>query len=141
MTNKSALVVMAAGMGSRFGGVKQIAPMGPNGEIIIDFSVHDAVKSGFSKAVFIIKKEIEILKPTHVVFVTDTWWMEPADYTDASFAKELGVTLTSNSTNTIVGQGTYLGAKLVVTKRPETAKTARADHAQQIIDTFSSLSP
>ena len=59
MTNKSALVVMAAGMGSRFGGVKQIAPMGPNGEIIIDFSVHDAVKSGFSKAVFIIKKEIE----------------------------------------------------------------------------------
>lgn len=59
MTNKSTLVVMAAGMGSRYGGVKQIAPMGPNGEIIIDFSVHDAAKSGFSKAVFIIKKEIE----------------------------------------------------------------------------------
>lgn len=59
MDKKSTLVVMAAGMGSRYGGVKQIAPMGPNGEIIIDFSVHDAVKSGFSKAVFIIKKEIE----------------------------------------------------------------------------------
>lgn len=59
MTNKSTLVVMAAGMGSRYGGVKQIAPMGPNGEIIIDFSVHDAAKTGFSKAVFIIKKEIE----------------------------------------------------------------------------------
>lgn len=59
MTNNSTLVVMAAGMGSRYGGVKQIAPMGPNGEIIIDFSVHDAAKSGFSKAVFIIKKEIE----------------------------------------------------------------------------------
>ena len=59
MADNSTLVVMAAGMGSRYGGVKQIAPMGPNGEIIIDFSVHDAVKSGFSKAVFIIKKDIE----------------------------------------------------------------------------------
>lgn len=59
MKKNSTLVVMAAGMGSRYGGVKQIAPMGPNGEIIIDFSVHDAVKSGFTKAVFIIKKEIE----------------------------------------------------------------------------------
>ncbi len=55
----STLVVMAAGMGSRYGGVKQIAPIGPNGEIIIDLSVYDAVKSGFNKAVFIIKKEIE----------------------------------------------------------------------------------
>ena len=53
------LVVMAAGMGSRFGGLKQIAPMGTNGEIILDFSVYDAVKAGFNKAVFIIKKEIE----------------------------------------------------------------------------------
>ncbi len=59
MTQNSTLVVMAAGMGSRYGGVKQIAPIGPNGEIIIDFSVHDAVKGGFSKVVFIIKKEIE----------------------------------------------------------------------------------
>ena len=59
MTDNSTLVVMAAGLGSRYGGVRQIAPMGPNGEIIIDFSVHDAVKNGFSKAVFIIKKEIE----------------------------------------------------------------------------------
>ena len=43
MNKKSTLVVMAAGMGSRYGGVKQIAPMGPNGEIIIDFSVYEAV--------------------------------------------------------------------------------------------------
>ncbi len=57
--NKTTLVVMAAGMGSRFGGLKQIAPIGPNGEIILDFSVYDAVKAGFSKTVFIIKKEIE----------------------------------------------------------------------------------
>lgn len=53
------LLIMAAGMGSRFGGLKQIEPIGPNGEIIIDFSVHDAKKAGFNKAVFIIKKEIE----------------------------------------------------------------------------------
>ena len=59
MAENSTLLVMAAGMGSRYGGVKQIAPMGPNGEIIIDFSVYDAVKSGFTKAVFIIKKSIE----------------------------------------------------------------------------------
>ncbi len=56
---KTELLVMAAGMGSRFGGLKQIEPIGPNGESIIDFSVHDAKKAGFDKAVFIIKKEIE----------------------------------------------------------------------------------
>ena len=51
------LLIMAAGMGSRFGGLKQIAPMGPNGEFIIDYSIYDAVKTGFSKVVFIIKEE------------------------------------------------------------------------------------
>lgn len=56
---KPALVVMAAGMGSRYGGLKQIDPVGPNGEIIIDYSVYDALKAGFGKIVFIIKKEIE----------------------------------------------------------------------------------
>lgn len=56
---ETSLVIMAAGMGSRFGGVKQIAPLGPNGEIIIDYSVYDAVKAGFNKAVIIIKKAIE----------------------------------------------------------------------------------
>ena len=53
------LVVMAAGMGSRFGGLKQIEPVGPNGEVILDFSVFDAVKSGFNKVVFIIRRDIE----------------------------------------------------------------------------------
>lgn len=53
------LLIMAAGMGSRFGGLKQIAPIGPNGEAILDFSVFDAKKAGFNKAVFIIKKDIE----------------------------------------------------------------------------------
>lgn len=53
------LVVMAAGMGSRFGGLKQMEPMGPNGEVLLDFSVYDAKKAGFNKVVFIIKEEIE----------------------------------------------------------------------------------
>ena len=57
--NKPILVVMAAGMGSRYGGLKQIDPVGPNGEIIIDYSLYDAKKAGFEKVVFIIKKEIE----------------------------------------------------------------------------------
>ncbi|MGL4736500.1 MAG: nucleotidyltransferase, partial [Cellulosilyticaceae bacterium] len=53
------LVIMAAGMGSRYGGAKQIDPVGANGEIIIDFSLYDAIKAGFKKVVFIIKKDIE----------------------------------------------------------------------------------
>ena len=53
------LVVMAAGMGSRFGGLKQIEPVGPNGEFIIDYSAFDAKKAGFQKIVFVIKKELE----------------------------------------------------------------------------------
>jgi NDP-sugar pyrophosphorylase family protein len=59
------LVIMAAGIGSRFGGLKQIEPVGPNGEYIIDYSVYDAIKNGFDKIVFIIKKENEnIFKET-----------------------------------------------------------------------------
>ena len=56
---KTALVVLAAGMGSRFGGLKQMEPFGLNGEAILDFSVNDAIEAGFSEVIFIIKKEIE----------------------------------------------------------------------------------
>lgn len=55
------LVILAAGMGSRYGGLKQIDPVGPNNSIIIDYSVFDAIKCGFNKVVFIIKKENEQL--------------------------------------------------------------------------------
>ena len=48
------LLVMAAGMGSRYGGLKQLDAVGPNGETIIDFSVHDAIRAGYNKVVFII---------------------------------------------------------------------------------------
>ena len=56
---KPTLVIMAAGMGSRYGGIKQIDPMGPNSEIILDYSVKDAVEAGFGRVVFIIRKDIE----------------------------------------------------------------------------------
>lgn len=51
------LVVMAAGMGSRFGGIKQLTPVGPSGEFLIDYSVYDAIKAGVNKVVFVIKEE------------------------------------------------------------------------------------
>jgi len=54
-----ALVVMAAGIGSRYGGLKQIEPVGPGGEIVIEYSVYDAIRAGFEKVVFIIRHDIE----------------------------------------------------------------------------------
>lgn len=57
---KATLVVMAAGIGSRFGGgIKQLEPVGPNGEIIMDYSVFDAMEAGFDKVVFVIRKDLE----------------------------------------------------------------------------------
>lgn len=53
------LLIMAAGMGSRFGGLKQAAPVGPDGQMIIDYSVYDAIRAGFNKLVIVIRKDIE----------------------------------------------------------------------------------
>lgn len=66
MKEKPVLVIMAAGMGSRFGGLKQIAPVDEYGNIIIDFSIFDAKEAGFEKVVFIIKKAIEEEFKEHV---------------------------------------------------------------------------
>lgn len=57
--DQNTLVIMAAGMGSRFGGIKQLASMGPAGEIIMDYSIYDAIEAGFKKVVFIIRKDIK----------------------------------------------------------------------------------
>lgn len=56
---KPTLLVLAAGMGSRYGGLKQVDTLGPNGETIIDYSVYDAIQAGFGKVVFVIRKDIE----------------------------------------------------------------------------------
>ncbi len=57
---RATLVIMAAGIGSRFGGgIKQLAPVGPNGEIIMDYSIYDAVRAGFDKVVFVIRRDLE----------------------------------------------------------------------------------
>ena len=50
---KPTLLILAAGMGSRFGGLKQVEPVGPNGEAIIDYTIYDAIRAGFGKVVFI----------------------------------------------------------------------------------------
>ncbi|MCM1348639.1 MAG: sugar phosphate nucleotidyltransferase [Firmicutes bacterium] len=56
---KPTLYVLAAGMGSRYGGLKQLDPLGPNGETIMDYSIYDAIQSGFGKVVFVIRKDFE----------------------------------------------------------------------------------
>ncbi|MDE6305139.1 MAG: nucleotidyltransferase [Muribaculaceae bacterium] len=56
---KPTLFVLAAGMGSRYGGLKQLDPLGPNGETIMDYSIYDAIQSGFGKVVFVIRKDFE----------------------------------------------------------------------------------
>jgi len=56
--SKPTLLVLAAGMGSRYGGLKQIDPVGPNGETIIDYSIYDALRAGFGKLVFVIRQDI-----------------------------------------------------------------------------------
>ncbi len=65
MNKDITLMILAAGMGSRFGGLKQIEPMGPNDEFIIDYSVYDAIRAGFNKIVFLIKEEnYQVFKET-----------------------------------------------------------------------------
>lgn len=59
MVSDTTLVIMAAGMGSRYGGIKQLEPVGPSGEIIMDYSIYDAMKAGFNKVVFIIRRDLE----------------------------------------------------------------------------------
>ena len=56
---KPTLFVLAAGMGSRYGGLKQLDPLGPNGETIMDYSIYDALQAGFGKVVFVIRKDFE----------------------------------------------------------------------------------
>jgi dTDP-glucose pyrophosphorylase len=57
--NKPTLLVLAAGMGSRYGGIKQMDPVGPAGETIIDYSIYDALRAGFAKLVFVIRRDLE----------------------------------------------------------------------------------
>lgn len=56
---QTSLIIMAAGMGSRYGGLKQLDPVGPNGEAILDYSVYDAMRAGIDKIVFIIRHDFE----------------------------------------------------------------------------------
>ena len=94
------LVILAAGMGSRFGGLKQVEPFGPNGEFIIDYSCFDAIKAGFTKIVFIIKEEnYELFKSTignrietkiNVEYVFQDFKNVPSEYDLKNRLKPLG---------------------------------------------------
>jgi hypothetical protein len=65
-----ALVILAAGVGSRFGGPKQLSPVGPSGETLLDYAVYDAMRAGFTRAVLVIRKELSELLRAHVIDVT-----------------------------------------------------------------------
>ena len=58
--SKPTLLILAAGMGSRYGGLKQMDPVGPSGEIVLDYSIFDALRAGFGQAVFVIRRDIEV---------------------------------------------------------------------------------
>ena len=81
--SKATLVIMAAGIGSRFGGgIKQLAPIGPNGEIIMDYSIYDALEAGFDKVVFVRKNSAEnsqeeqnLGEQVRQFFAVKMWWM------------------------------------------------------------------
>src|SRR3954468_16671019 len=60
------LVVLAAGMGSRYGGLKQIDPVGPSGETVLDYAVYDALRAGFGRVVFVIRRDFEELFRTQI---------------------------------------------------------------------------
>ncbi|MDP4282472.1 MAG: sugar phosphate nucleotidyltransferase [Bacteroidota bacterium] len=75
---KPTLVVLAAGIGSRYGGLKQLDPLGPSGETIVDYSVYDAIRAGFGKVIFVIKKAIE--KDFNEVFIRKLKDKIPVDY-------------------------------------------------------------
>ena len=65
---KPVLVVMAAGMGSRYGGLKQMDPVGSHGEVIMDYSLYDARRAGFEKVIFIIKHSIDYWKSCFQIY-------------------------------------------------------------------------
>jgi NDP-sugar pyrophosphorylase family protein len=87
---KTTLAVMAAGLGSRYGGIKQVEPMGPHGEILMDYAIYDSLRAGFDKVVFIIKKEMlndfrdvigkRIEKKTEVAYTFQTFESLPSFY-------------------------------------------------------------
>ena len=73
-SGSTSLLVLAAGMGSRYGGLKQADPVGPNGETLMDYSIHDARVAGFSRVVFLIREEMQEIFDQRLHRNTSTRW-------------------------------------------------------------------
>ena len=117
---KPVLVVMAAGMGSRYGGLKQMDPVGPYGQSILDYSVYDAKRAGFETVVFVIKKEMEeIVKICREAGKTSKVIFENCYLTDdekrkvAEIAKEVKPDFIKTSTGFGTGGATVEDVKLM----------------------------
>lgn len=98
----------------------------------------------------ILRKEISFCRPTHIVLITDIWWYQPHGFArsrmpihETAFSDMLGINLFAEPEGTIVGSGVsssfWFAPKVVITKRPESAKIPRLEQAKQIIDAFSKL--
>lgn len=66
-TSNTTLLILAAGLGSRYGGLKQLDGVGPNNEVIMEYSIHDAIKAGFSRVVFVISRDLETILQTQII--------------------------------------------------------------------------
>lgn len=103
------------------------------------------IKETIKSCIKILHYEIKFYRPSHIVFVTDAWWFDPADTFTDSFSKELNISVEhkTNKDIAIVGKGIYkegdYNAKIIVTKRPEGLGTTRKEHADHIIRAFASL--
>lgn len=103
------------------------------------------IKETIEQCIKILTYELRLYRPTHVVFVTDAWWFDPADTFIDSFSKELNIPVEHKTDKdiAIVGKGIWnkfnCNAKIVVTKRPEGLGITRKEHAEHIIRAFASL--
>lgn len=91
---KPTLFLLAAGMGSRYGGLKQLDGLGPNGETIMDYSIYDAINAGFGKLVFVIRKDFEqdfrdkIISNTKVTFLANWYFNQSTIFRKALLARQ-----------------------------------------------------
>ena len=85
---KPTLFLLAAGMGSRYGGLKQLDGLGPNGETIMDYSIYDAINAGFGKLVFVIRKDFEQDFRDKITFLANWYFNQSTIFRKALLARQ-----------------------------------------------------